>query len=245
MDRLRGYLRLSTKRRTSSSTSQPEEKEGDSERGPRGRASSTRHSQKKRTSETSALTTVSSVRSTTTKAAEVDAPVRVLRIQRTPSKVSTANMSSSSFGYAEDKHFQFPPPAEILVSSGSSSITRLLQPETEPGIHAGDEMSMQSSISNLAETSSNLERDLEIIDLLERERSMDIQQSLERERQELGVQAVAERRRQLPSVARQGHSRRNFVTDNDQSDLLFTSEFRYFATLNTRTQVEEQFIIHF
>lgn len=64
--------------------------------------------------------------------------------------------------------------------------------------HVDQMSSVQSSRSNLAETSSNLERDLEIIDLLERERSMDIQQGLQRERERMGL--PLDRRRQLPSV---------------------------------------------
>lgn len=45
-------------------------------------------------------------------------------------------------------------------------------------------LSIQSSVSNLADSNSNLEQDLGIIDRLERERSMDIQRELERERGE-------------------------------------------------------------
>lgn len=175
---------------------------------------------KKRASESSALTTVSSLRSSAAATSgrpsgvsqmgcsggEIDSQKR-LKNQRTPLKVS------STLCPADERHFPFPPSDFI-----GQSTTRV-----SGGGGLEQQMSVQSSISNLAETSSNLERDLEIIDLLERERSMDIQQGLERERLELGMRPV-ERRRRLPSVGRQGQLRRNLVTDTDPFETLFTSD---------------------
>lgn len=53
-------------------------------------------------------------------------------------------------------------------------------------------------------STSTLERDLEIIDLLERERSMDIQEMIEKERQLTSVSrqgSLLERRRKLPEIS--------------------------------------------
>lgn len=215
LERLRGYFRLSTKRRTSSTASQSEDKAGEGAVEQGLRLKSTRHQQKKRASESSALTTVSSIRSSAGGRPGGDRCQQVV-------VVSVAEGGGGRQGKglrtpstkAVGRHFHFRPPSGLVGTHRPSS----------------EQLSVQSSISNLAETSSNLERDLEIIDLLERERSMDIQQGLARERLlEAGglrpVVVVGERRRQLPSVGvRQGHSRRNLVTDTDQFDRLLTSE---------------------
>lgn len=197
---------------------------------------------KKRASESSALTTVSSIRSSTV--AQNHSPLVIL------SQVATSNgtahvdsncvvrggtklpvCSSNTCCSAQEeaafaqRHFEFPPPhPEVYASSQRESGGQLVA----GGAVAVDAMSVQSSMSNLAETSSNLERDLEIIDLLERERSMDIQQGLEWEQREqclrLDNSSSSSRRRQLPSV--HGHSKRGLLaTDTDQCErLLLTSE---------------------
>lgn len=293
MDRLRGYFRLSSKHRMSTShqtttASEVGGGEGGDDEADQARAeggaggkhqqkacklgrkpTATRisHSQKKRASETSALTTVSSIRSTTNgNTNEEGAQVQGKFSPRTPSKLSNGSPSyfcnaaaqggggGGSGGAAppEERHFQFPPPSSCTASSSSvqfypgnndnKSVCVLrggaggggggqlkLQPGPGPG-QGMDVLSVQSSNSNLAETSSNLERDLEIIDLLERERSMDFQQGLERERQEFGMRQACGGgggRRQLPSLGRQGQSRRNLVTDSDQFERLLTSEMLF------------------
>lgn len=232
MDRLRCYLRLSAKPSTCSSTSQPEAKAdaGDEEKGDPGKrrkckpTATHRHSQQKRPSESSALTTVSSIRSSTQQPSHITSGAQVdesqVKGQRRASKGSATTDSPSTHchsakGPPEDRHFPFPPPpVEFLgnINRGTGAIVR------REGVGDADDLSLQSS--------SNLERDLEVIDLLERERSLDIQQGLERERQELGKRPVAGGgggRRQLPSVVRQGQKRRNLVTDSDPFDGLLTS----------------------
>lgn len=130
-----------------------------------------------------------------------------------------------------DRGSDFPhPPASLLVGAGLVGQQDLLEM-----------MSLQSSISQLAETSSNLDRDLEIIDLLERERSMDIQQGLEQEerlegglgRRELVVGGQQQKQpRRLPSVhsVRGSHpittssSASSSPVDMDQFERLFQSK---------------------
>lgn len=150
----------------------------------------------KRTSDSSALTTLSSIRSTiaggshivTVENAKENEPVRL------PAAMGVTKNSQAPNSAFETRAVELLDPVFVSPYDIASSV--------------------KSSVSNLADSSSNLEQDLEIIDLLERERSMDIHEGLSREIQ--AAEYVNGGRRQLPSV--QCHqSSRGHLASNQQN----------------------------
>lgn len=196
-ERLRGYLRLSSRRHGSGG--------GDKE------AANQKTSQlngqievAKRPSECSVSTNRDSIRSSVRKTPSlVSGDSSQRREKRHPRPKShlnrqTSNKSASNTINNSCSNITSSTYCNTDETDRSSDFPDL--PTNTRNVFSDELMSVQSSMSHLVETSSNLEHDMEIIDLLERERSMNIQEMLENEKNQMHRPRDSKRGRKLPEV---------------------------------------------